>query len=401
MFARDTYLDEMIPCIGSDEIKVLSGVKGAGKHTLLKHVIRKMVSSGVDEGNIIYVDLEDFRYSFINHYLGLRREIERHISSRTGRLRLFIADVDRIDDWREMLQDETLGNPEIWVTTSTRHLLKNREKESIRYRTFTIFPLSFREFHSFLSELDPTLDRNEIFARFFHQGGMPGCLKYGNECEKSVSYRQQLLRRIEFEDICLRYRISKPVVMEKIILHMAASTGKMFSDLSLSGMIKLDRLHVSPLTAHQIMENLENSYLFSCLKRRDVITGSLDKSDEMVYFFDHGIREALCGDNAEIADYILENIVLIELVRRGYRVSVGMNGKRKIDFVAEREGNRLYVEVCESIHKDSRESWIYDIFGGISEENGSCLLLTMDRGNLSRGEVKHMNIIDFLLSEDI
>lgn len=398
MFARDTYLDEMIPCIGSDEIKVLSGVKGAGKHTLLRRVIQEMISSGVEEGNIIYVDLEDFRYSFVDHYLGLRREIERHMSGRTGRLRLFIADVDRIDDWREMLQDETLGNPEIWMTTSTRHLLKNREKESGRYRTFTVFPLSFKEFHSYLSELDPTLDRNEIFTRFFHQGGMPGCLKHGDRSEKSVSYRQQLLRRIEFEDICLRYRIRRPVVMEKMILHMAASTGRMFSDLSLSGMIKLDRLHVSPLNAHQIMENLENSYLFSCLKRRDVITDTMDKSDEMVYFFDHGIREALCGDNAEIADYILENIVLIELVRRGYSVSVGMNGARRIDFVAERPDERLYVEVCESIYRDNRESWIYDIFGGIPEEKGSFLLLTMDRGKLSRGAVKHRNLIEFLLS---
>ena len=121
----------------------------------------------------------------------------------------------------------------------------------------------------------------------------------------------------------------------------------------------------------------------------------------MVYFFDHGIREALCGDNAEKADYILENIVLIELVRRGYNIFVGMNGTRRIDFVAERDGERLYIEVCESIYRDKRESWIYDIYGGIPEESGRFLLLTMDRGNLSKGNVRHMNLIDFLLSDHV
>ena len=380
----------------------MTGIRRCGKSVMLELIKQELVESGINPSQFISINFEDMRYDHLHTAKVLHEEITKRASQIEGRVYLFFDEIQEVTDWEKCINSFRVGlNCDIYITGSNAKLLSGELATYLggRYVEFIIYPFSFAEFLELYRPIAPETSIQNCFQKYLVSGGMPYLANIRYETEPSRQYLTDLFNSVQLKDIVKRNKIRDVDLLERIIAYVMTNIGTTFSATSLVKFFKNEQRTVSAETILNYIRYCCDAYLFYQVKREDLPGKQILSSNEKYYIADHGIREAVFGGNTQSIQLILENIVYMELLRRGYSITIGRVGDKEIDFVCTRQADKIYIQVTYLLASDetiSREFGVYDNI----RDNYPKYVVSLDEFDMSRNGIKHRNIRDFLLMEE-
>lgn len=402
MIKRELYMSRIRPFIGTDLIKVMTGIRRCGKSVMLKLIQQELLESGISPTQFISINFEGMNYSHLQTAKALHNEISARASEIEGKVYLFFDEIQEVKDWEKCINSLRVSlDCDIYITGSNANLLSGELATYLggRYVEFVIYPFSFNEFTELYHSITPAASIQQCFQKYILVGGMPYLSNIRYEDAPSKQYLQDLFNSVQLKDIMKRNKIRDVDLLERIIAYVIANVGTTFSASSLSKFLKSEKRAVAPETILNYIKYCCEAYLFYQVKREDLQGKQILASKEKYYIADHGIRKAVFGGNMRDINLILENIVYLELLRRGFEVTVGKNGTKEIDFVCNKHGEKLYVQVTYLLASQetiNREFGAYDNI----KDNFPKYVVSLDEFDMSQNGIKHRNIRDFLLEKE-
>lgn len=402
MIKRELYMKRIRPFIGSDLIKVMTGIRRCGKSVMLELIKQELIESGVNPTQFISINFEDLSYSHLQTAQSLHDEITSRAKEIDGKVYLFFDEIQEVKDWEKCINSFRVSlDCDIYITGSNAKLLSGELATYLggRYVEFVIYPFSFKEFIELYRPINPDNSIQQCFQKYLITGGMPYLANIQYVDEPSKQYLHDLFNSVQLKDIVKRNKIRDVDLLERIIAYVIANVGTTFSASSLAKFLKSEQRTVAPETILNYIKYCCDAYLFYQVKRVDLQGKQILSTNEKYYIADHGIREAVFGGNMRDINLILENIVYLELLRRGYKVTVGKTGEKEIDFVCDKRGDKLYVQVTYLLASEDtikREFGAYDNI----RDNFPKYVVSLDEFDMSRNGIKHRSIRDFLLDEE-
>ncbi len=402
MIKRELYMGRIRPFIGTDLIKVMTGIRRCGKSVMLELIKQELTESGVNPTQFISINFEDMAYTHLQTAKALHEEIVQSAEEIGGKVYLFFDEIQEVKDWEKCVNSLRVKlDCDIYITGSNAKLLSGELATYLggRYVEFVIYPFSFAEFMELYLPSAPDEPIQKCFQKYLLSGGMPYLANIGYADDPAKQYLSDLFNSVQLKDIVKRNKIRDVDLLERIIAYVMANVGNTFSATSLAKFLRNEQRAVAPETILNYIRYCCDAYLFYQVKREDLQGKQILSSNEKYYIADHGIREAVFGGNTRDINLILENIVYLEMLRRGYEVTVGRTGDKEIDFVCHKRGEKLYVQVAYLLASDetiAREFGAYDNI----RDNFPKYVVTMDELDMSRNGIKHRNIRDFLLLKE-
>lgn len=402
MIKRELYMRRIRPFIDTDLIKVMTGIRRCGKSVMLELIKQELKESGINPQQFISINFEDLNFAHLQTAKALRDAITKKASEIGGKVYLFFDEIQEVRDWEKCVNSLRVSlDCDIYITGSNARLLSGELATYLggRYVEFVIYPFSFAEFMELYRSVVPNESMQKCFQKYLLLGGMPylSNIKYADEPSKQ--YLQDLFSSVQFKDVMKRNKIRDVDLLELIIAYVMANVGNTFSATSIARFLKSEQHTVAPETILNYIKYCCDAYLFYQVKREDLQGKQILSSNEKYYIADHGIREAVFGGNMKNINLILENMIYLEALRRGYHVTVGKAGDKEIDFVCDKRGEKLYIQVAYLLASDetiSREFGAYDTI----RDNFPKYVVSLDEFDMSRNGIKHCNIRDFLLMEE-
>lgn len=354
MIIRETYLSKIRPLIGKDIIKVLTGVRRGGKSVLLEQI-----RDEINSPNTIFLNFEDLSNQHLCEYKALHDYVCEKIGDSKEQFYLFFDEIQEVQGWEKAVNSLRVKfHADIYITGSNSKLLSGELATYIagRYVAFTVFPFSFAEFK--------IVNSDYTFDDYIQYGGMPFLSSVDFAPDVSKNYLQDIFNSVVLKDIVKRNKIRDVDLLERIIAYALANVGRSFSATSISKFFKSENRTVAPETILNYLKSCEEAYLLYRLKSQDINGKKMLKVNEKYYVVDHGLREAIVGENLKNIEIILENVVALELLSRGYKVCVGRVDDKEIDFIGDKDGNKIYIQVCYLL---SDEATIQREFGSLLE----------------------------------
>jgi predicted AAA+ superfamily ATPase len=393
-------MSQIRPFIGKELIKVLTGVRRSGKSVMLELVREELTAAGARAGQCISFNFEEMSNARLTTAEALRAEIMELARNIDGKAYLFFDEIQEVDEWERCVNSLRVElDCDIYITGSNARLLSGELATYLagRYVEFVIYPFSFAEFSELYQEVNGQTPASDIFFKYLTIGGMPylSNLRYAEQ--PSRQYLQDLYNSVVLKDVVKRNKIREVDLLERIIAYIAANVGTTFSGTSIARYFKSENRAVSPETILNYIKACEDAYLFYRVKRQDLQGKKILSSNEKYYIADHGIREAVFGGNRRDINLILENIVYMEMLRRGYNVTVGKTTTKEIDFVGEKQGKMLYVQTAYLLASPDTIEREFGAYAGI-RDNFPKYVVSLDDFDMSKDGVKHMNIRTFLLA---
>ncbi len=389
MVLREAYLAKIRPFIGKDIIKVLTGIRRGGKSVLLEQI-----RDEINSPHNIFLNFEDLGNQHLCEYNALHDFVCSKIGSSKEKFYLFFDEIQEVEGWEKAVNSLRVKyNADIYITGSNSQLLSGELATYIagRYVSFVVYPFSFEEFK--------WVNEAYTFEDYIKYGGMPFLSSIDFTPDISKNYLQDVFNSVMLKDIVKRNKIRDVDLLERIISYALANIGRSFSATSISKFFKAEKRTVAPETILNYLKACEESFLFYRLKSQDINGKKMLKVNEKYYVVDHGLREAIVGSNLENTEIILENIVGLELLRRGYKVCVGRVGEKEIDFVGEKGGEKLYIQVCYMLNE---ESTIKREFGSLLDVKDNYPKLVLYKEGSFRGSfegIPAIRIEDWLLGK--
>lgn len=401
MIKRELYMKHIRPFIGSDLIKVMTGIHRCGKSVMLELIKQELIESGVNPTQFISINFEDLSYSHLQTSQSLHDEITSRAKEIGDKVYLFFDEIQEVKDWEKCINSFRVSlDCDIYITGSNAKLLSGELATYLggRYVEFVIYPFSFKEFIELYRPINPDNSIQQCFQKYLITGGMPYLANIRYEDEPSKQYLHDLFNSVQLKDIVKRNKIRDVDLLERIIAYVIANVGTTFSASSLTKFLKSEQRTVAPETILNYIKYCCDAYLFYQVKRVNLQGKQILSTNEKYYIADHGIREAVIGGNMRDINLILENIVYLELLRRGYIMTVGKTGKKEIDFVCDKRGDKLYVQVTYLLASEDTIKHEFGAYDNI-RDNFPKYVVSLDEFDMSRNGIKHQNIRDFLLAE--
>lgn len=402
MIKRESYMKRIRPFFGNDLVKALIGLHRSGKSVMLDLIKEELCASGVSSSQFISINFENMRNAHLCTAVALHDEIIRRASEIKDKVYLFFDEIQEVDAWEKCINSFRVElDCDIYITGSNAKLLSGELATYLagRYVEFVIYPFSFAEFIELYRTIFPNADIRQCFSKYLRAGGMPYLSNLRYDETASRQYLRDLFNSVELKDIVKRNNIRDVDMLERIIAYVTSNIGTTFSSTAISKYLKSEGRSISPETVLSYIKACTDAFLFYQVKRQDLQGKKILTINEKYYVADHGIREAVFGGNMKDINQVMENIVYMELLRRGYTVTVGKTGDKEIDFVCEDQGNKLYIQVAyllASTDTIEREFGVYDRV----RDNFPKYVITLDEFDMSRNGIKHRNIRDFLLQEE-
>ena len=401
MIKREMYMSRIRPFIGSELIKVVTGIRRSGKSVMLELVKQELIESGVSTDNFISFNFEDMNYAALCNAKALHDEITARAKSIQGKIYLFFDEIQEVTDWEKCINSLRVSiDCDIYITGSNAKLLSGELATYLagRYVEFVIYPFSFAEFIDMYKSVISQDSIQQCFQKYLIYGGMPylGKLQYAEEPARQ--YLCDVFNSVQLKDIIKRNNVRDVDLLERIMAYIMANVGATFSASSLSKFLKNEHRNVAPETILNYIKYCSDAYLFYQVKRQDLKGKQIISTNEKCYIADHGIREAVYGGNMRDINLILENIVYMEALRRGYTVTVGKAGDKEIDFVCEKQGDKIYIQVTYLLASEETIQREFGVYESI-RDNYPKYVVSLDEFDMSRDGIKHKNIRDFLLEE--
>ncbi len=401
MIKRELYMKRIRPFINTDLIKVMTGIRRCGKSVMLELIKEELIESGVSSTQFISINFEDMRYAHLLTAKALHDEITQKASSIEGKVYLFFDEIQEVQDFEKCINSLRVSlDCDIYITGSNAKLLSGELATYLggRYVEFVIYPFSFGEFLELYRSISPNDSTQQCFQKYLLVGGMPYLANINYEEASSKQYLLDLFNSVELKDIIKRNKVRDVDLLERIIAYVTTNVGTTFSATSLAKFLKNEHRTVAPETILNYIKYCCDAYLFYQVKREDLQGKQVLASNEKYYIADHGIREAVFSGNTKDINLILENIVYLELLRRGYKVTVGKTGDKEIDFVCHKSGEKLYVQVAYLLASEETINREFGVYTNI-RDNYPKYVVSLDEFDMSQNGIKHRNIRDFLLAE--
>lgn len=391
---RKGYIDRIKPFMQKSVAKVLTGQRRVGKSFLLYQLIEEILAEEPD-ANIIYINLEDFAFSFLQTAEDLHSYIISH-SKEKAKNYIFIDEIQDIPGFEKVIRSLLLNEDnDIYITGSNAKMLSGELATYLsgRYIEFKIYSLSYSEFLGFhgLTESETSY---ELYSRY---GGLPYLLNLPLEDETVNEYLKSVYSTIVFRDVVSRYKLRNTLFLEKLIQFLSENIGNLFSAKNISDYLKSQHTTISVNQIQSYTEYLNNAFLIHRVERYDLIGKRVFEIGEKYYFENMGIRNIVIGYRITDKAKILENLVYNHLLYKGYDIKVGYYGDKEIDFIGEKNGEKLYIQVALKIDSDKtaeRE------FGNLLkiQDNYPKIVITEDtfNGNSYEG-IRHCPIRRFLM----
>ena len=391
---RKGYIDRIKPFMQKSVVKVLTGQRRVGKSFLLYQLIEEILAEEPD-ANIIYVNLEDFTFSSLQTAEDLHSYIISHSKEKVKNY-IFIDEIQDIPGFEKVIRSLLLNEDnDIYITGSNAKMLSGELATYLsgRYIEFKIYSLSYSEFLEFhgLTESETSY---ELYSRY---GGLPYLLNLPLEDETVNEYLKSVYSTIVFRDVVSRYKLRNTLFLEKLIQFLSENIGNLFSAKNISDYLKSQHTTISVNQIQSYTEYLNNAFLIHRVERYDLIGKRVFEIGEKYYFENMGIRNIVIGYRITDKAKILENLVYNHLLYKGYDIKVGYYGDKEIDFIGEKNGEKLYIQVALKIDSDKtaeRE------FGNLLkiQDNYPKIVVTEDTfsGNSYEG-IRHYPIRQFLM----
>lgn len=395
MIKRELYLKQLKDYQNKPFIKVLTGLRRVGKSTIIDQFAQELISLGVIEANILKINFELPESFSIGGYQELTDYVLKWAKNKVGPLYLLLDEVGRVNAWEKAVNAfHAMNIFDIYITGSNADLLSSDLSTYLagRYLEITVYPLSYQEFI--------VLYPKGTFNDYVNFGGMPSIESLNLDYALSMNILRDSFKSAVLQDIVSRYKIRNTVVLEKIIQYVFTNIGKTFSANSISNYFKSQKIGVSVDTVLNYLNNIEQAFLIHKVKRHDLIGKRVLKTEKKYYVTDHGMREALVGNNNQVIEMILENIVFNELLRRGFKVYIGKVNQYEIDFVAIKENKIHYYQVTYLMNNEDTRKREFGVYNHI-KDNFPKYVISMDEIDFTQDGIIHLNIIDFLLNDNL
>ena len=402
MYKRNLYVKRIAPFLGKPVVKVITGMRRSGKSCLVRLLIERLVADGVRREQIVYVDKEAYEFDAIRTYHDLAAHLKAVRPKGGGLCHIFIDEIQEIEGWERLVADWSgRRDLDVVITGSNAHLLSGELATLLagRFVEMPLFPLSFSEFRAF-NGLRQT-ETAAAFRQFLRYGGLPGLHEFGPLAEATFRpFVTGVYNTIMLKDIVRRHQVRNYVLLEQVGRYIFDNIGNLTNASRINAFLKSQKLSVGVDTILNYMRWLADAHLTHRVLLYDIKGRRHLEVNEKHYVSDLGLRTAVLGYRADDIGGMLENVVCLELLRRGYRVSVGRLGELEIDFVAERDGRKTYIQVAYLLpSKAAVERESAPLLA--VKDNYPKLLLTLDRevGNDYEG-VQRLYLPDWLDGED-
>ena len=401
MTKRELYIEKIKPFIDKDIIKVLTGIRRSGKSVMLKLIMEELKQNGIDEKQFININFENL----INRELTTADKLHKYILKRASEIKnkcyIFLDEIQEVKDWEKCINSLRVNeeyNFDIYITGSNAKLLSGELSTYLagRYVEFVIYPFSFKEFLDTLKSIQQSISIREAFQKYIKFGGMPFLYNLAFEEEPSLQYLNDIYLSIILKDITQRNKIRDTDLLERVINYLIMNVGNNFSATSISKFFKSENRKVSVETILNYIKAAEEAFLIYKVSRDDLIGKKILNVNEKYYIADHGIREAILESNQRDINQIFENIIYLELLRKGYNVRVGKINNLEIDFVCTKGNEKNYIQVAYLLASSETIEREFSSLEKIND-NYPKYVISMDEFDMSRNGIRHINIIDFLI----
>ena len=401
MIQRENYMNQIRDFIDRPVIKVLTGMRRSGKSVLLEMIKNELLSRGVAPENIVSINLESLRYEHLKEYHTLYNEIGKRVSQVQGRLYLLLDEIQETKEWERVVNSFRVDfDCDIYLTGSNAKLFSGELATLLsgRYVEIKVYPLGFREYLSFAEKNPEEAGHSpqEQFASYLRFGGLPGIHQMKWEADRLLIYLQDIYNSILLKDIVARYRVRDTALLEKIVVYLMDNIGNTFSAKTISDFLKNQGRKLSTETVYNYLAALESACLVHRVSRYDIKGKKLLETQEKYYLSDLGLRHAVMGYREQDVAGMLENVVFLELLRRNHTVYIGKQQETEVDFVAERDGERLYIQVCYLLTEENMKREFTPL-AKIQDNFGKIVLSMNEMTGLGYEGIKHKNIVEFLL----
>ena len=402
MTKRELYIEKIKPFINKDIIKVITGIRRSGKSVMLKLIMEELKQNKIDEKQFININFENL----INRELITADKLYEYILKKASEIKkkcyIFLDEIQEVKDWEKCINSLRVNEEydfDIYITGSNAKLLSGELSTYLagRYVEFVIYPFSFKEFLETLKSIQQDVSTREAFQKYVKFGGMPFLYNLAFEEEASLQYLKDIYSSIILKDITQRNKIRDTDLLERVISYLIMNVGNNFSATSISKFFKSENRKVSVETILNYIKAAEESFLIYRVSRDDLIGKKVLNVNEKYYIADHGMREAILGSNQRDINQIFENIIYLELLRKGYNVRVGKVDNLEVDFVCTKGNEKIYVQVAYLLASSEIIEREFTSLEKI-DDNYPKYVISMDEFNMSRNGIIHINIIDFLMN---
>lgn len=402
MINRPLYMDKIMAYVDTPFVKVLTGIRRSGKSTIMKMIMDKLENERhIPKENIISMRFDSMEYEDMTAKQ-MFETIKAGLSAQ-GRTYLFLDEVQEISGWEKVV-NSFLGeyDVDIYVTGSNSRMMSSEIATYLtgRYVSFQVYPLSFEEYLSFRREVTEVKNPHQELADYVRLGGFPATHLRVYSQDEVYTIVRDIYNSTIFSDIVKRNQIRKVDQLERVVKYTFSNVGNTFSAKSISDYLKSEKRSIDNETVYSYLEKLEKAYILHRCSRYDLQGKEILKTQEKFYLADTSLRYSVLGYGSDSVASSLENVVYLELCRRGYKVYIGKTADGEVDFVASRQGEKLYVQVTQEIHSEKTEKREYERLLEIKDNYPKYVLRTDEFASGNYEGIKTMHIADFLMSKD-
>ena len=402
MIERPLYLDKIMPFVDTPFVKILTGVRRCGKSTILKIIIKKIKEEkNVDDEQILNYCFNSMEYEDMTTkelYLELKSKIIQ--SKKTY---LFLDEIQEIEGWEKVVN--TLASDfdvDIYITGSNSRMMSSEISTYLtgRYITFHIYTLSFEEYLMFKKSYTTLKELKQEFSQYVRLGGFPATHLQDYSQDEVYTIVKDIYNSTIFSDIVRRNQVKKIDQLERVVKYTFNNIGNTFSAKSISNYFKSEQRKIDNETVYSYLEKLQKAYILHKCSRYDLQGKNILKTQEKFYLADVSLRYSELGYTVDSVASSLENIVYLELKRRGYNVYIGKTKDKEIDFVATKQNEKIYVQVTQEIKSEKIQKSEYEQLLEIRDNYPKYVVMADDFAGGNYEGIKTMNIVDFLLSKE-
>ena len=402
MISRPIYTDKIMAYTDTPFVKVLTGVRRCGKSTILKMIMEKLQNErSVPKEQIVSMRFDSMEYDDMN-----AKQMFETVKAKLcdgGRTYFFFDEVQEIDGWETVVNSLASDyDVDIYVTGSNSRMMSSEIATYLtgRYISFRIFPLSFEEYLTFRKEYTELKDVHTELTDYIRLGGFPATHLRAYSQDEVYTIVRDIYNSTIFSDIVRRNQIRKVDQLERVVKYTFSNVGNTFSAKSISDYLKSEHRKIDNETVYSYLEKLEKAYLLHRCSRYDLQGKEILKTQEKFYLADTSLRYSVLGYDQDSVASSLENVVYLELCRRGYDVNIGKTSDGEIDFIAQHQGEKIYVQVTQEIRSEKTERKEYDRLLEIRDNYPKYVLRTDEFAGGNYKGIKSMHVADFLLSKE-
>lgn len=401
MIDRPLYLNKIMPYVDTPFVKILTGVRRCGKSTILKMIMKKLK----EERNIVDEQILNYRFDSMEYEDMTTKELYIELKSKIlqdKKTYLFLDEIQEIEGWEKVVN--TLASDfdvDIYITGSNSRMMSSEISTYLtgRYITFHIYTLSFEEYLTFKKSYTTLKDLKQEFSNYVRLGGFPATHLQDYSQDEVYTIVKDIYNSTIFSDIVRRNQIKKIDQLERVVKYTFNNIGNTFSAKSISNYLKSEQRKIDNETVYNYLEKLQKAYILHKCSRYDLQGKAILKTQEKFYLADISLRYAVLGYTVDSVASTLENIVYLELKRRGYDVYIGKMNDKEIDFVATKQNDKIYVQVTQEIKSEKTQKREYDQLLEIRDNYPKYVVMANDFAGGNYEGIKTMNITDFLLSK--